>query len=75
MRLALGKEEFKCLVVTENGAYNLVVALSLKLYDVKWLMKAWLGCFLSARTRSSYALMVGKQAPSSRYKKHWYSFT
>ena len=59
----------------KNGAYNLAEALCLKLYDHGWLMKAWLGCFLSARIRSSYVLIVGKKAPSSRYKKHWYSFT
>ena len=61
MRLALGKEEFKCLVVLKNGAYTLAEALSLKLYDLGWLMKAWLGCFLSARIRSSSALWSAKR--------------
>ena len=50
MWLALGKEEFKCLVVLDNNADNLAEDLSLKLYDLGWLMKAWFGCFLSIIT-------------------------
>ena len=50
MWLALGKEEFKCLVVLDNNADNLAEDLSLKLYDLGWLMKAWFGCFLSVIT-------------------------
>ena len=34
MRLALGKTEFKCLVVPENGTHNLAEDLSLDLYDL-----------------------------------------
>ena len=34
----------------DNNADNLAEDLSLKLYDLGWLMKAWFGCFLSVIT-------------------------
>ena len=46
MRLALGKKEFKCLVVPENGTDNFAEDLNLNLYDLGSLMKAWFGVFL-----------------------------
>ena len=53
IRLVLGKKEFICLVVLENGTKSLAEDLSLKLYDLGYLIKTWFGCFLSARIRCS----------------------
>ena len=55
MRLALGKKEFMCLFVLETGTDNLAEDLSVKLYDLECLIKAWFGCFLSAKIRCSSA--------------------
>ena len=40
MRVALGKKEFKCLLVLENGTYNLAEDLGLNLHDLGGLIKA-----------------------------------
>ena len=55
MRLALGKKEFVCLFILETGTDNLAEDLSIKLYDLECLIKAWFGCFLSAGIRCNSA--------------------
>ena len=49
MRMAQGKKEFMCLADLETGTDNLAEDLSIKLYDLGCLIKAWFGCFLSAK--------------------------
>ena len=65
MRLALGKKEFMCLVVLETGTDNLAEDLSVKLYDLECLIKAWFGCFLSAKIRCSSAFAASSLLCSS----------
>ena len=65
MRLALGKKEFMCLVVLETGTDNLAEDLSVKLYDLECLIKAWFGCFLSAKIRCSSAFAASSLLSSS----------
>ena len=65
MRLALGKKEFMCLVVLEIGTDNLAEDLSVKLYDLECLIKAWFGCFLSAKIHCSSALAASSLLCSS----------
>ena len=65
IRLVLGKKEFMCLVVLENGTKSLAEDLSLKLYDLGYLIKTWFGCFLSARIRCSSAFAASSLLCSS----------
>ena len=74
MRLALGKKEFMCLVVLETGTDSLAEDLSVKLYDLECLIKAWFGCFLSAKIRcsstfaaSSLLFKCWKRVPGDAY--------
>ena len=52
MQLALGKKEFICVVVLETGTDNLAEDVSVELYDLECLIKAWFGRFLSAKIRN-----------------------
>ena len=65
IRLVLGKKEFMCLFVLENSTENLAEDLSVKLYDLGYLIKMWFGCFLSARIRCSSAFPASSLRCSS----------
>ena len=65
MWLALGKKEFMCLVVLETGTDNLAEDLSVRLYDLECLIKAWFGCFLSAKICFSSAFAASSLLCSS----------
>ena len=54
-----------CLVVLDNGTKSLAEDLSLKLYDLGYLIKTWFGCFLSARIRCSSAFAASSLLCSS----------